>query len=391
MNVSELDIDQCSGCGLCASVCKKRCITIAPDNLGYLYPIVDKNTCIDCGLCVKNCVIANPSNLNMPQKTYASIRKDREKLSLSSSGGVFAAVAESVLSQEKKWAVIGSALDSSISARHIVVEDKTSLISLYGSKYVQSETTGIFEKVIELLKKGSSVFFSGTPCQVAAVQRYTKYHPNLFTIEIICHGVANNEMFNSYLDMYERRDIKMFYFRDKGQGWSYNNKIIYNNGKEKKINHRLSSYMTYFLRGDTYRDSCHKCPYAKPKRCADITVGDFWGILKVRPDLNKEIDIEKGVSCVLVNSTKGQQLINDAQLELFEVAYEDIRKENSPLNSPSTHTPKKEQILSIWRNRKNWKDVHLFWRQNDWKWRFFLWSILPISLQHKIRALLGRR
>ena len=86
----------------------------------------------------------------------------------------------------------------------------------------------------------------------------------------------------------------MFYFRDKGQGWSYNNKIIYNNGKEKKINHRLSSYMTYFLRGDTYRDSCHKCPYAKPKRCADITVGDFWGILKVRPDLNKEIDIEKG-------------------------------------------------------------------------------------------------
>lgn len=390
MNVLDLNIDQCSGCGLCANICKKNCITIESDELGYLRPVVDSASCIDCGICVNKCIINNPSELSLPQMTFAAIRTDKQKIAMSSSGGVFAAIAENVLSGGR-WAVVGCTLDSTISAKHIVVTDKILLKNLYGSKYVQSTTTEIYEQVAILLKNGISVLFSGTPCQVAAIQRYTMSHPNLFTIEVICHGVANNKMFNSYLDMYKRRDIKMFYFRDKGQGWSFNNKIVYNNGNEKKISHRMSSYMTYFLKGETYRDCCYKCPYAKPERGADITIGDFWGILQTRPDLNDKIDIEKGVSCVLVNSNKGISLIKNADLELYDVEYTAIRKENGPVNEPSRHTEKRNLVLNAWHKRNNWEDVHTLWKKNDLKLSFFLWSMIPTSLQHKIRVLLGKR
>lgn len=391
MNVSELNIDQCSGCSLCASVCSTQSITIIPDKLGFLHPVVNMSSCLNCSLCVNKCIITNPQKQVLPQKTYAAIRKNKEKILLSSSGGIFAAIAEQVLQNDKDWSVVGCVLDKTFSAKHIVVNDVIPLVNLYGSKYVQSETTGIYEKVKSLLYAGKHVLFSGTPCQVAAVLRYTKNHPNLFTIEVICHGVANNEMFKSYLDIYNKTEIRNFYFRDKKQGWSFNNKIVYNNGKEKKINHRMSSYMTYYLRGEIYRDCCYKCPYAKPERCADITIGDFWGILQSKLDLKNRIKIENGVSCILINSNKGDLLIKKASIELYEVEYEDIKKENGPVNRPSIHTIKRDQILSIWNNQKNWKEVHSYWKKNDRKITFILWSMVPTSLQHTIRVILGKR
>lgn len=390
MNVTSLHKTKCSGCGLCANVCAKQCIELKPDELGYLVPTVDAAKCTECGLCVKSCVIENPSDLKMPLETFGAVRSDKDSVALSSSGGVFAAVAEKVIS-EGNWYVVGSTLDSSVSAVHTLVDSHKSLKPLYGSKYVQSEMGGVYKEVKAKLAEGKKVLFSGTPCQVAAITRYTRSHPNLFTIEVICHGVANNEMFNSYLDMYGRNNIQIFYFRDKGQGWSFNNKIVYKNGKEKKLNHRMSSYMTYFLKGETYRDSCYQCPYARAERGADITIGDFWGILQTRPDLNEKIDIEKGVSCLLVNTEKGSEIVRSAALDLYEVEYGAIRKENGPLNEPSHHSSKREAILAEWSKRKDWKDVHAYWKKNDRKLTFVLWSLVPISWQHKIRVMLGKR
>lgn len=57
--------------------------------------------------------------------------------------------------------------------------------------------------------------------------------------------------------------------------------------------------------GDCYRECCYKCRYADTNRVGDITVGDCWGIEKCHP----EFFSEKGVSSIIVNTAKGDFLI----------------------------------------------------------------------------------
>ena len=144
MNVQSLDKTKCSGCGLCANACAKNCIELKPDELGYLRPVVDADKCTDCGLCVKSCVIENPSELKMPLETFGAVRSDKNRVSLSSSGGVFAAVAEKVISEGSRY-VAGSTLNDSVSAVHTLVNNLDELKPLYGSKYVQSKMGDVYK------------------------------------------------------------------------------------------------------------------------------------------------------------------------------------------------------------------------------------------------------
>ena len=387
--VTDLANYECSGCSLCAAVCPKNCISMAEDNDGYMKPIIDAKTCIDCGLCLKKCIIASPCETNNPLETFAAVRSDRKLIQKSSSGGIFAAIAERLA--DEGWLVSGCILDNNLSPRHILTSKKEEIEKMYGSKYVQSEMGHILPSIKNALQNGEKVLFSGTPCQVASVKRYTNDNPNLLSIEVICHGVPSKKMFISYIANYNLNNIESFLFRDKMQGWTFNNLLRFKGGKTKKLNHRLSSYMTYFLEGETYRDSCYSCPYAKPDRCADITIGDFWGVVSRRPDLKKEFDIEKGVSCLIVNTTKGRDVIDFCDIDKYNVDYEDIKEGNGPLNNPSSHSTKREQILMNWNKTHNWQDVDNFWRKNDYKFSYLLWSCIPVGLQHKIRLLLGKR
>ena len=45
----------CCGCSACANVCPKNCIEMISDNEGFLYPKVDKEKCVNCGMCKKTC------------------------------------------------------------------------------------------------------------------------------------------------------------------------------------------------------------------------------------------------------------------------------------------------------------------------------------------------
>ena len=45
----------CCGCGVCALICPRQAITMCPDEEGFLYPEVDVNKCVNCGLCEKKC------------------------------------------------------------------------------------------------------------------------------------------------------------------------------------------------------------------------------------------------------------------------------------------------------------------------------------------------
>lgn len=390
MNVSELQKNMCTGCGYCSNVCPVDAIEIGSDELGYLFPKVSSK-CINCGKCVRECPYNQEKKLLVkPQNTYAAVRSDKEKLMQSSSGGIFAAIAESVINKPD-WFVSGCILNDELKPIHILTNDKNEIKRICGSKYVQSSMGTIYTEIENKLANGSKVLFSGTPCQVNAVRQFTRNNKNLFTIEVICHGVSNEEMFLSYLALHNRSSINGFTFRDKSQGWSYNNSERYKNAKTKKVNHRLSSYMTYYLAGETYRESCYECAYAGATRGADLTIGDFWGIIRKRPDLKTKIEIEKGVSCLLVNSEKGKYLVDESDIKIFAVNYEDIQEGNEPLNHPSSFTTKRKDILDRWSKDLDWKDVDKYWRENDYKLIYKVWSMVPVKIQHLIREMLGKR
>ena len=388
MNISALNKEKCCGCALCASICPKGAIHMTPDELGNLYPSVDEK-CIDCGKCLSVCSYNGEHELKEPIATFAACRTDKERLTKSSSGGVFAAIAES-LNLSDEWYVAGCILDENLVPKHLVTSNKIEIEKMYGSKYVQSNIQDVYVQIKDKLKAGYKVLFSGTPCQVSAIQKYTKNHENLYTIEVICHGVTSPEMFDSYLLMYNKKQIREFIFRDKKQGWSFNNLIFYKDGRKKKINHRLSSYMTYFLNGETYRDCCYSCPFAKEMRGADLTIGDYWGIIKEKQSKG-DFNSENGVSCLLTNSEKGRFLVDLAPITKYEVPYESIRKGNEPLNHPSTHTNRRFDVFRMWMENRNWIDVDKFFLKKDYSVMFKFWSIVPVKLQHLIRVVLGKR
>lgn len=47
------DKKECSGCTACVNACPQSCISMELNSGGFAYPLIDKNTCINCGICEK--------------------------------------------------------------------------------------------------------------------------------------------------------------------------------------------------------------------------------------------------------------------------------------------------------------------------------------------------
>ena len=89
----------CCGCTACVSICAHDAIKMKPDALGFLYPEVDKDKCVDCGLCEKVCPLKNDSKKSGDQSIYGLRNKDEHIVQESTSGGGFFAIARFVVEQ----------------------------------------------------------------------------------------------------------------------------------------------------------------------------------------------------------------------------------------------------------------------------------------------------
>lgn len=302
------DRKNCCGCSACASVCPEGSIIMQPDTMGFLYPVVNETTCIDCGLCERIC------QFNYSYKTYGNFEhnivygcrhKDEIELSRSQSGAASWALIQSFFS--KPGVVYGVAFDN---VTHILHKRATSLDEceqFRTSKYVQSDIRGIMPQVRRDLIDGKRVLFIGTACQVSGLKSYIpqKLHTLLYTIDIVCHATPSPEFWKRYIEYYERKRGKKIVkasFRDKRYGWHSHVEVFqFDDGKElvgKNILQRL------FYDHLIVRPSCSNCPYTNFKRVSDITISDFWGWEKNY----KEWNDNKGVSLMLVNSSKGEQM-----------------------------------------------------------------------------------
>ena len=89
--------ENCCGCSSCVQICPKKCIRMQEDKEGFLYPVVDLDTCINCGLCEKVCPCINLVDSKAPLQAFAAKNPDDQIRMMSSSGGVFSMLAERIL------------------------------------------------------------------------------------------------------------------------------------------------------------------------------------------------------------------------------------------------------------------------------------------------------
>lgn len=341
--IDHLDRCQCTGCFSCVQKCPKHCISVIRDSEGFLVPQIDMEQCIHCQLCEQACPQLTPQPLHEPVKVYAAQIKDDTLLLKSTSGGVFALAARTVLGNG--GVVFGVAMNDRGVVETISIEQEDDLHRLQGSKYVQANVGRTYVQAKQFLENGRDVLFSGTPCQIAGLYGYLgKSYENLCTIDIICHGVPSQELYGQYWEYLEhkrKQRLMQWSFRDKSssEGWGKIDKLYF----EKKAvfrRERLDSYTRAFLDGINFRESCYRCLYARGERVGDLTIGDYWGIENVHPDFFSL----KGVSCVMVQTSKGRELVNQMEehINLLPSRLEWVKRYNGNLSEPTKRSAERD-------------------------------------------------
>lgn len=333
----KINFEKCTGCGACVQVCPKNCISWGEEELGFLYPDVDEIECIDCGLCEKVCPIEKKTRELVNQKAYAAVHKNNEVLFASTSGGAFTAIANTIL--EADGIVYGAFMDKNMKVFHKRIEDINELSELRGSKYLQSDIKETYQQAEKDLKNGKLVLYTGTPCQIDGLKSFlNNNYENLYSIDIICHGVGSQKYFDKYLEYAKTRwgEIKELKFRSKEYvGWSCGGGEVVvgtENMKKNPFYDYDNYYYSYFLSGDIYRQSCYKCKYANIDRVGDFTLGDYWGVEALKLDLKTE----NGCSLLLVNNSHAMNLFKRVtELKFLETTIEQAAHCNKQLNEPS--------------------------------------------------------
>ena len=224
------------------------------------------------------------------------------------------------------------------------------------------------------------MLYSGTPCQIAALKLFlSKDYDNLLAVDFICHGVPSPGVFRWYLseelaqeaarqsekkiqfyssypfssiakvDILAREqgfEVEDIRFRDKRVGWKkysfvlslkslYKGTITEKNSVSLSYTLDKSDFMHGFLSDLYLRPSCHACPAKSGKSGADITLGDYWGIESLIPQL----DDDRGVSALIINTEKGKKVLHATTAELYPVPYNDLRVKNPALEHSCRISP----------------------------------------------------
>lgn len=313
----------CCGCTACANICPKNCITMAPDEEGFLYPEVNKDVCINCGLCERVCpVIKLPKVDAGERKSYAIRSKNSDVLRNSTSGGFFTPLANYVLNKggivcaatyNDEWMVVHEFLTK---------KDEVAISKYRGSKYVQSYLGDCFSRTKEYLSQGKFVCFIGTTCQVNGLKKYIGDDKNLVTVDLVCHGTPSPKLWEKYINYQQEKynsQITSVSFRNKTYGYhSGTMKIGFVNGKIYYGSARVDYMLKSFFREISSRPICYQCPFKQVERCSDLTIYDCWHF----SDLVKgEKDDDKGYTNVIVQSEKGAGILKalEDRLGIYQV------------------------------------------------------------------------
>ena len=338
-----VDSTLCCGCSACVNACPVHCIVMSRDIEGFDYPNANQDLCINCGKCEDVCPMLHGTHNTHTLCAHASRIDDN--LSTSSSGGIFPALADKILSDG--GSVFGAVLEDDMTVGHCEAVNHDQIEPMKSSKYVQSDLYSTFEEIDALLYQDKKVLFTGTPCQVAALDRYvTAPRQGLLAVDFACHGVPAPGLWKRYVKALEERAAKKIVdikFRDKSRSWRhYGMRITYSDGSAEYVSREKDPYLSLFLQNMTLRPSCYECKFKCGASGSDITLSDLWSVPGLAPQMNDD----RGVSGVFVNTEKGLNSLESISLsEFYQVDVDAARTDNGGFSSQIQRPGNREEFF----------------------------------------------
>lgn len=344
------DKTNCTGCSACYSACPIHCISMIPDEEGFLYPKAS-DACIDCKLCEKVCPLINGKNdIDYPKTVYAAVSKEYKIWHRSTSGGAFSEIV-------RHWAdddtlIVGAAW-TGFTVHHVGIIGFKNIAPLCKSKYISSAIEDTFIEIRKHLHTNKKVIFCGCPCQVDGLHHFLrKDSDKLLTIDLICHGQGSPIVFKKCVDVMEKyfgEQITSYEFRSKRKivETDYLSKITTKNKTYYVVN---DPYQQLFLSQDILRPSCGKnCKYRDIQRTGDLTIADCKGLCEIFPDLKGS---KKNYSTIVINTKKGSESIRNLSttMDLRKYAVEDVVKYNPLFAHHTWHSTSRDQFFIDFEN-----------------------------------------
>ncbi len=306
----------CCGCSACAEICPEGAIHMVQDGEGFYYPKINKAVCTECGKCRRVCPLKDRGSREKEyDNLYFGAQASDDKIRYSSSsGGVFSILAHYVI--ESQGIVYGAGFDGSMNVIHQEAEDERRLEKIKRTKYVQSDTRGIYGSIEKNLKENRWVLFCGTPCQAQALRLFlSRDYERLIIVDLVCYGVPSPGIWKAYVKYLEKKHggkMTDFSFRDKRNADNGHMRSYKIDGREYVDSIYEDIYCRMYFKNYSLRPSCYSCKFCTVDRESDFTIGDFWGIEKVKP----EVDDGMGTSLVIVHSEQAEKIWNKITNEM---------------------------------------------------------------------------
>ena len=362
---------------------------MSDDNEGFKYPVINKESCINCCLCEKVCPVINNQNNRDIINAYGIKNSSQDIMMRSSSGGFFSIIAEYIIS--KKGVVFGACFDDNWNVIIDYTENINEIARFRGSKYVQAKVNNAYIKVKEFLKDNRLVLYTGTPCQIKALKHFLhKDYENLLCIDFICHGVPSPGVWTKYIHELGLDNIKSIDFRNKEHSsWEKFNFKINNEDSENILEyHYVNPYMKGFLSNITIRPSCSACHAKGGKSNSDITMADFWGV----KEIDKNFYDSNGVSLVFSFTSKGNDIVKELNCHKIVIDKKNVSLTNISFMTSSPLNKKRSEFFKRWRMEPVIPLLKLYSKEplfNKVKY-FIRLTLVKLRLNHKINILLNR-
>lgn len=367
--------EKCTACSACYNICPKDAITMQVDIYGECHPNIDANRCVHCGLCETVCPGLDTSKLQKYGKPtiYCCWLKDAQLRKESTSGGAAYAISRSVI--QKGGHVWGAAYDDNLDVVYTEANTLDDLSAIQKSKYTQCIVGDAFRRIKQELDAGDFVLFAGTGCHVMGLKAYLrKDYANLYTIDLVCHGVPGQGVFKKYKEWIELKygdSMSAYIPRPKresdGQELGWYALAKFRHIGDVRLTGKENSYFVGFQHNLYLRTVCHHCVANGEERYSDFTVADFWGLGKETP-FKPYKERTLGISMLALNSEKAKFLFEDFKNDLvYELrSYKEASFSNTQYYKPAIPSPLRSKFREDFA-KMSWEELANYYMQTSIK------------------------